>query len=208
MADFKIFTYLRLDPHPIGIEPKPLRGLKASDLAATRAHLNRLRNMGFDIHRRNAYTERASAAVAASGRPELKRLLRKLGPRTELAVMDLDALGRNATDVLKTVLEVKARGAQLYCIPLKADDVCDDQVVMTTLESLARLEQSAAKTSGAAIRKGRGVKGGRIGRPPALDERTRAKVRERLTAGETVSELARRYDTSRQTILRVRDAEK
>ena len=86
--------------------------------------------------------------------------------------------------------------------------MCEDERALSILEGLARLDQAAARTLTAAGRAGRGVKGGRIGRPPSLDDATRAKVRKELAAGQTVSDLARRYNTSRQTILRVRDAER
>ncbi|MCG7626003.1 helix-turn-helix domain-containing protein [Epibacterium sp. Ofav1-8] len=55
---------------------------------------------------------------------------------------------------------------------------------------------------------GRGAAGGRIGRPPALDDAAQAAVRADLEAGMTVAAVARRYNTSHQTILRIRDARK
>jgi putative DNA-invertase from lambdoid prophage Rac len=48
--------------------------------------------------------------------------------------------------------------------------------------------------------------GKRFGRPPSLDQGKRKLVVKRLKAGATVAEVAREFDTSRQTILRVRDA--
>jgi putative DNA-invertase from lambdoid prophage Rac len=45
-----------------------------------------------------------------------------------------------------------------------------------------------------------------LGRPSALAAGEQDAVREALEARVSVSELARRYDTSRQTIMRVRDA--
>jgi putative DNA-invertase from lambdoid prophage Rac len=48
--------------------------------------------------------------------------------------------------------------------------------------------------------------GAKLGRKATLAPDQRAAVRGALAGGASVSELARRYDTSRQTILRVRDA--
>ncbi len=45
----------------------------------------------------------------------------------------------------------------------------------------------------------------RLGRPPALSVYQQKNVRERLSAGESVSSIARDLKTSRQTIMRVRD---
>lgn len=70
---------------------------------------------------------------------------------------------------------------------------------MSTLEALAKLDQSAAKTKNA----GRTP----VGRPPSLDQETRAKVWACLAAGEKVADLALTFDTTRQTIMRVRSTE-
>lgn len=48
--------------------------------------------------------------------------------------------------------------------------------------------------------------GKQFGRPPSLDEKERKAVLKRLRAGVAVAEVAREFNTSRQTILRVRDA--
>jgi hypothetical protein len=45
-----------------------------------------------------------------------------------------------------------------------------------------------------------------FGRPPTLSEAQRAAVREQTAAGASVSALAKRYGTSRQTVMRARDA--
>jgi putative DNA-invertase from lambdoid prophage Rac len=44
-----------------------------------------------------------------------------------------------------------------------------------------------------------------LGRPATLDEGQREVVRRELERGISVSELARRYGTSRQTVMRARD---
>jgi putative DNA-invertase from lambdoid prophage Rac len=45
-----------------------------------------------------------------------------------------------------------------------------------------------------------------LGRPPSLPDDQRREVERRLKEGITVSALAREFNTSRQTIMRVRDA--
>ncbi|QFI70547.1 Mobile element protein (plasmid) [Sinorhizobium alkalisoli] len=44
-----------------------------------------------------------------------------------------------------------------------------------------------------------------LGRPSSLDERQKRDVRENLADGMSVSAVARKFTTSRQTIMRVRD---
>jgi len=50
------------------------------------------------------------------------------------------------------------------------------------------------------------AEGATLGRPASLTVAQQEAVRAALQAGASVSELAREYDTSRQTIMRVRDA--
>jgi putative DNA-invertase from lambdoid prophage Rac len=48
--------------------------------------------------------------------------------------------------------------------------------------------------------------GKQFGRPPALNRAERAAVVERLAAGINVTEVAREFKTTRQTIMRIREA--
>ncbi|WP_231499556.1 helix-turn-helix domain-containing protein [Methylomonas sp. 11b] len=48
--------------------------------------------------------------------------------------------------------------------------------------------------------------GKQFGRPPAINAEDRAEVVKRLAAGSNVSELAREFKTTWQTIMRIREA--
>jgi len=205
VIDFRDYVYVRTDPDPIGALPTDRRKLKDLDLAATRAHLKAARDNGFDVDRRNAVTERVSVAVAASGRPKFMQLLRKLGPGTGLVVQTLDGLGRDPADILKTIHRVNASGAEVYCIAVGGEDLPTYRDGMVLLENLAALSSRVTAEQSLAKGLGRGVAGGRMGRPRSLDDAARAVIRAGLDAGETVAGLAREHNTSRQTILRVRD---
>jgi putative DNA-invertase from lambdoid prophage Rac len=50
------------------------------------------------------------------------------------------------------------------------------------------------------------AQGKHLGRPPSLDPTARAAIVAGLERGESVSALARQYKTSRQTVMRLRDA--
>ncbi len=50
------------------------------------------------------------------------------------------------------------------------------------------------------------AEGKAMGRPPALTKHQQNEVRQQLGQGVSVASLAKRYSTSRQTIMRVRDA--
>ena len=51
------------------------------------------------------------------------------------------------------------------------------------------------------------AEGKHCGRPAALTEEQRAEVLQRLQQGEAVAALARDFNTSRQTIMRIRESE-
>ena len=206
MSDYIDHVYIRMDPQSEGVVNSDQRQVKTNDLATIRAHLAAARDDGFDVHRRNAVKEKVSAAVAASGRPKLVKLLRKLGPGTGLVVRTLDGLGRDAADILKTIRTVSESGAEVYCIAVSSDELTNRKEFLAALDFIAALDRRVADTREQTKKLGRGVAGGKAGRPHSLDDAERASVRVGLSNGETVSALAKRYNTSRQTILRVRDA--
>ena len=50
------------------------------------------------------------------------------------------------------------------------------------------------------------AEGKALGRPRSISEAAMSDVQRRLAAGETISAIAKAYSTSRQTIMRIRDA--
>lgn len=197
------YVYVRLGPK-MG---NTWQSREAFDRATIRKHTEAARSGGFTVHSRLAVSERVGASVAASGRPKLMRLIRELKPSDALIVYTLDGFGRDASDILKTIRLINEMGAEPFCASLETkENLFSDGEFRSTMEAMAALERSTEAERQQAKAKGLGVAGGRIGRPPSLDEATQAAVRADLGAGDTVATVARRYNTSRQTILRVRGA--
>ncbi|MEM9786540.1 MAG: recombinase family protein [Pseudomonadota bacterium] len=202
--DYKDYVYVRTDPDPIGRKIGNSQNSTRSDLAVTREHLKIARRNDLEVHRKRAVTERIGAAVAASGRPKLVKLLRRLKPGTGLVVCSIDGLGRDAADALKTIRHVEERGAQVFSLDVSYDDLLQRNDLLRALEAISVLnsktiaEQTRAKTFGL------GVAGRRLGRPPSLNDADHAEVYAALIAGRSIASLARHYNTSRQTILRIR----
>ena len=76
---------------------------------------------------------------------------------------------------------------------------------MTVINAVAQFERDLLierTQSGLARAKAAGTP---LGRPSSLSNSQQAAVRERLLAGESVSAVARAFNTSRQTIVRIRD---
>src|ERR1700693_2871437 len=134
------------------------------------------------------------------------KLLDRLEQDDVLIVTKLDRLGRNAIDVATTVARLAEMGVRVHCLALGGVDLTSPtgRMTMGVINSVAQFErdlliertQSGLKRAKAA--------GEVFGRPPTLTEAQRVAVQQQLAAGATVSALAKRDDTSRQTITRAR----
>ena len=77
---------------------------------------------------------------------------------------------------------------------------------MGVINAVAEFERDLlVERTQAGLRRAR-TEGKRIGRPASLTTERRAEATRRLAEGESVSAVARTFGTSRQTIMRVRDA--
>lgn len=198
MSETRDFIYCRRDI--VQTDPAVSQDPASSDLSLAQARIRKARQEGFNVHRQDVIIEGVSERVTALGRPKFMKLLRRLRPQDGLIVLRFDELGRDAADILSTVRKVKERRAELYCLAVSDEELRYAKDVMTTLKALAKLDQNTVKT------KRVGHPG--VGRPSSLNEDARIKVQAGLAAGEKITDLARRFDTSRQTIMRIRDTTK
>lgn len=162
---------------------------------------------GFSVNQRRIVTESISGSVAASERPQFSRLLDRLEPADVLIVTKLDRLGRNAMDVRSTVERLAADGVRVHCLALGGVDLTSPagKMTMGVLTAVAEFERDLLiERTHAGIARAR-ADGKVMGRPPALTKVQQAEAMQRLAKGESVSQLARDYDTTRQSIMRVRE---
>lgn len=162
---------------------------------------------GFKVEPHRVITETVSGSSAIEQRPEFMRLMDKLERDDVLIVTKMDRLGRNAIDVATTVEKLASMGVRVHVLALGGVDLTSaaGKMTMGVLLAVAQFERDLLierTQSGLARAKAEGAV---LGRPGTLDEGQRATVRAELAAGASVSELARRYETSRQTIMRARD---
>jgi putative DNA-invertase from lambdoid prophage Rac len=123
-------------------------------------------------------------------------------------VTKLDRLGRNAMDVRATIERLDEMGVRVHCLALGGVDLTSaaGKMTMTVLSAVAEFERDLLierTQSGLARAK---AEGKTLGRKPALSTEQQQEARQKLAAGVSVSELARIYKTTRQTIMRVRAA--
>lgn len=171
---------------------------------------NQLREIeaaGFTVDKRRVVTESISGSVSADQRPGFAELLLKMEEGDVLIVTKLDRLGRNAMDVRATVETLADRGIRIHCLALGGVDLTSaaGRMTMQVLNAVAEFERDLLiERTQAGISRAK-AEGKAIGRPSALNKQQQDEVRRQLSDGASVAGLAKRYGTSRQTIMRVRD---
>lgn len=163
---------------------------------------------GFLVNGPRIITETVSGSMAAMERKGFLALLNKLESGDVLVVTKLDRLGRNAMDVRATVERLSALGVRVHCLALGGADLTSPagRMTMGVIAAVAEFERDLLverTQSGLSRAKAQGKV---LGRPCSVDVKASKLVLERLQNGETVAALAREFGTSRQSIMRIRQA--
>lgn len=163
---------------------------------------------GFAVDPRRVVTETVSGSSAIEQRPGFVKLLDRLESGDVLVVSRMDRLGRNTIDVVATVDRLAAMGVRVHCLALGGADLTSPagRMVMTVLAATAQFERDLLiERTQAGLQRAKS-EGATFGRPATLDAAQREAVLAGLASGVSVSALAKRHGTSRQTIMRARDA--
>lgn len=163
---------------------------------------------GFAIEPKRAVVETISGSAPASERPGFAKLLDRLEPGDVLVVTKLDRLGRNAMDLRATVDKLAASGVRVHCLALGGMDLTSaaGKMTMQVIAAVAEFERDLLiERTNAGLSRAKKA-GKRFGRPPALDAASRNMALDLIDAGVPIAEIARDMNTSRQTIIRVRDS--
>jgi putative DNA-invertase from lambdoid prophage Rac len=163
---------------------------------------------GFKVEPRRVVSETVSGSSAIEQRPGFVRLLDKLEPDDVLIVTKLDRLGRNAIDVATTVDRLAKAGVRVHCLALGGVDLTSPagRMTMGVINAVAQFERDLLiERTQAGLQRAK-AEGATFGRPATLDATRRDAVRLALANGASVSALAKQHGTSRQTIMRARDA--
>ena len=163
---------------------------------------------GFTVPAHRTVMETVSGSVEAMSRKGFARLLIQMEAGDILIVTKLDRLGRNAMDVRATVEGLALTGVKVHCLALGSLDLTSaaGKMTMGVINAVAEFERDLLierTQSGLARAK---ADGKTLGRPQSLTDNQAEDVKVRLEAGEAVAAIARALGTSRQTVMRVRDA--
>ena len=170
--------------------------------------LHEIEAAGFKVEPRRVIAETVSGSVPTSMRRGFRRLVDRLEPKDVLVVTKLDRLGRNAMDVGSTVAQLAEIGVHVHCLALGGVDLASStgKLTMNVINAVAEFERDLLiERTQAGLARARAA-GRKLGRPESLSPEQRQDVARRLDQGVTISTLAREFKTSRQTIMRVRDA--
>ena len=165
-----------------------------------------IQTAGFTIRPQRLIEEYISGSVAAGERPGFMRLLDRMENGDVLIVTKLDRLGRNAMDIRKTVELLATSEIRVHCLALGGVDLTSPagKMTMQVISAVAEFERDLLlERTHAGITRAK-ASGKRFGRPPVLSEEQKRVVAERLKAGISTSAIAREFNTTRQTILRVK----
>ncbi|WP_342238105.1 recombinase family protein [Inquilinus sp. OTU3971] len=180
--------------------------VSTSDQTTTN-QLREIEAAGFHVEPRRAVVETVSGSTSALERPGFAKLVDRLESGDVLVVTKLDRLGRNAMDVRATVERLAAEGVKVYCLALGGMDLASPagKMTMGVINAVAEFERDLIieRTQAGLVRAK--AEGKTLGRPLSLTAETRQEIARRLGEGASVASLAREFETSRQTVMRVRD---
>jgi DNA invertase Pin-like site-specific DNA recombinase len=151
----------------------------------------------------NIFKEKASGA--RTDRPELAKVIRRLGAGDVLVVTRLDRLARSTRDLLNILDAIAKAGAGFKSLKdVWADTTTPHgRLMLTVLGGLAEFERELIRARTDDGRKRAQARGVRFGRPKVLTPHQRQEVVQRLSDGAVQADLARSYGVSQATISRL-----
>lgn len=162
---------------------------------------------GFSIESRRIVEEKISGSVPAMERPEFARLVDRLEEGDILVVTKLDRLGRDAVDVRMTIKSLARLGVRVHCLALGNVDLTSPtgKMTMGVLSAVAEFERDLlVERTRAGLERAK-AEGKKLGRRPCLSPKQCLAVQEALKEGKLPSQVAKDFQVSRQTIVRVRE---
>jgi DNA invertase Pin-like site-specific DNA recombinase len=161
--------------------------------------LEALRRVGCD----RIYSEKLTGTHRE--RPQLQEMLRNLREGDLISVVKIDRIARSISDLFNIADEIKASGAHLNIIDQGIDSSTPTgQLLFGILGSLAQFEVSLIKERAAAGRESARARGVKFGRKSKLTAEDREQIQFlHQEKGYSWTELAKRFECSRQTIYRI-----
>jgi putative DNA-invertase from lambdoid prophage Rac len=174
----------------------------------TKNQRQELEAKGYEIQAHRWFTDTISGKVPARDRPQFAKMLDKLEKGDLLVVSKLDRLGRDMIDVMQTLRDLSDKGIRVKVDALGDSDLTSTagKAVVGILAVVAEMERDMlVERTQAGLARAK-AEGKQLGRPTKTSENDRVTIKNRLKAGDTVSQVARDFDISRATVISIRDA--
>lgn len=173
----------------------------------TENQINEIEAAGFAIEPHRIITETISGSMPINRRKGFSRLLDKMEKGDILIVTKLDRLGRDAIDVSTTVAKLEEIGIKVHCLALGGVDLTSSagRMTMGVINAVAQFERDLLiERTQSGLNRAK-AEGKILGRPKVLSEAQRKQVEQELQQGKSIVAIARNFNTSRHTIMRIRD---
>lgn len=167
-----------------------------------------LEGMGHELLSQRWFSDTIYGKVPAKERPQFSKLLERMEADDLLLVSKLDRLGRDMIDVLQTLKTLEERGIRVKVKALGDVDLTSaaGKVTVRVLAAVAEMERDLlVERTQAGLARAK-AEGKQLGRPSKTSEEDREAIRQRLHAGESVSQVARDYGISRASVITIRDS--
>jgi putative DNA-invertase from lambdoid prophage Rac len=163
-----------------------------------------LQRAGYDVTYWYA-DEGVSGKVPALQREQFRILLDKIRDHETLVVTKLDRLGRDAQDIGATIKMLAARHIEVVVLQLGKLDLTSSagKLMLTMLAAMAEMERDLlVERTQAGLARAK-AQGKILGRPASTTNEQRTTMTARHSAGASISALAREYDISRASVMRI-----
>jgi putative DNA-invertase from lambdoid prophage Rac len=178
----------------------------AGDSHFPEQELIRLDKAGYTVALSRVAVDDGPPYVPAANRAVLNTLMRRIAPGDQLVVLDLSCLGCSARDVLVTLMKCRKEKIAVRCVELGNVDLAGrpEPQAVRMLRAIVRMETATRSERSSTSLKLAQQSGRPTGRPVSLAPQDRERIVALLRKGISVSEIARRFETSRQTVMRIR----
>ena len=149
--------------------------------------------------------EGVSGKVPALQRTQFRSLLDKIRDRETLVVTKLDRLGRDAQDIGATIKMLAARHIEVIVLQLGKLDLTSSagKMMLTMLAAMAEMERDLlVERTQAGLARAK-AQGKILGRPTSTTDEQRKAMVARHLAGASISALAKDYEISRASVMRI-----
>lgn len=163
---------------------------------------------GYSIQPNRYVEEKVSGSVPTSQRAGFQKLMDRMEEGDTLVVTKLDRIGRDSIDVQQTVRLFVVKGIRLVVLQLGNLDLTSSagELMVKVLAAVADFERDLIIERTQAGQARARADGKHMGRPAKTSESERRSMFERLSAGESVSSVARSFRVSRGTVINIRSA--